>query len=56
MEDWKACAGAMAMGREDRRLRRGWTYEPPTFCEVNQGVAAASAGPARRVALDMVAE
>ena len=19
--------------REDRRLRRGWTYEPPTFCE-----------------------
>jgi len=21
------------MWREERRLRRGWTYEPPTFCE-----------------------
>jgi len=21
------------LSREDRRLRRGWTYEPPTFCE-----------------------
>ena len=21
--------------REDRRLRRGWTYEPPTFYETN---------------------
>ncbi len=21
------------MAREERRLRRGWTYEPPTFCE-----------------------
>ena len=21
------------MKREDRRLRRGWTYEPPTLCE-----------------------
>ncbi len=21
------------MRREERRLRRGWTYEPPTFCE-----------------------
>ncbi len=25
-------AGFM-MRREERRLRRGWTYEPPTFCE-----------------------
>ncbi len=24
------------LGREDRRLRRGWTYEPPTFYETNQ--------------------
>ena len=32
------------MAREDRRLRRGWTYEPPTFCETNQMVAAGSAG------------
>jgi hypothetical protein len=33
------------MAREDRRLRRGWTYEPQTFCEINQRVAAASASP-----------
>ena len=32
------------MAREERRLREGWTYEPQTFCEVNQMVAAASAG------------
>ncbi len=32
------------MAREDRRLRRGWTYEPPTFCEANQIVAAGSTG------------
>ncbi|MFQ5816966.1 MAG: B12-binding domain-containing radical SAM protein [Terriglobia bacterium] len=25
-----------ALGCEDHRLRRGWTYEPPTFCETNQ--------------------
>ncbi len=27
------------MKREARRLRRGWTYEPPTFCESQRGVA-----------------
>ncbi|MFQ5807801.1 MAG: B12-binding domain-containing radical SAM protein [Phycisphaerae bacterium] len=32
------------MAREDRRLRRGWTYEPPTFCETNQMLAARSTG------------
>ncbi len=32
-----------AMTREDRRLREGLTYEPPTFYEMNQLVAAASA-------------
>ncbi len=32
------------MAREDRRLRQGWTYEPPTFCETNQIVAAGSTG------------
>ncbi|MBI4613054.1 MAG: cobalamin B12-binding domain-containing protein [Planctomycetes bacterium] len=26
-----------ALGREDRRLRNGWTYEPPTFYETNVG-------------------
>jgi radical SAM superfamily enzyme YgiQ (UPF0313 family) len=30
------------MGREDRRLRQGWTYEPPTFYETNQMVTARS--------------
>ena len=29
-----------AMRREDRRLARGWTYEPPTFYEVNEAAAA----------------
>ncbi|MCK9263026.1 MAG: hypothetical protein M0R18_04370, partial [Deltaproteobacteria bacterium] len=24
-----------AMGREQKRLESGWTYEPPTFCEKN---------------------
>jgi radical SAM superfamily enzyme YgiQ (UPF0313 family) len=24
-----------AIGRENRRLQSGWTYEPPTFCEKN---------------------
>jgi len=42
------------MTREDRRLRRGWTYEPQTFCEVSRRVAAASAAQLRRGALDMV--
>ncbi|MEE9534682.1 MAG: cobalamin-dependent protein [Acidimicrobiia bacterium] len=28
------------MQREDRRLRHGWTYEPPTFCETNRMIAA----------------
>ncbi|MFH1748268.1 MAG: B12-binding domain-containing radical SAM protein, partial [Planctomycetota bacterium] len=32
------------MAREDRRLRQGWTYEPPTFCETRQTVAAGSVG------------
>ncbi len=32
------------MGREDRRLRRGWTYEPPTFCETKKAVATGSTG------------
>ena len=32
------------IAREARRLREGWTYEPPTFRETNQRVAAASAG------------
>ena len=31
------------MAREDRRLRQGWTYEPQTFHETNQMVAAGSA-------------
>ncbi len=43
------------MAREDRRLRHGWTYEPPTFCEVIQGAAAAGAGQLRQGLLDMVA-
>jgi radical SAM superfamily enzyme YgiQ (UPF0313 family) len=30
------------IGREARRLRSGWTYEPPTFCESKQAVAAES--------------
>ncbi|MHC4220586.1 MAG: B12-binding domain-containing radical SAM protein [Planctomycetota bacterium] len=25
----------LMMKREDRRLRRGWTYEPPTLCETS---------------------
>lgn len=29
--------------REDRRLRGGWTYEPPTFYEMNQAAALAVA-------------
>jgi hypothetical protein len=44
------------MTREDRRVRHGWTYEPPPFCEVNQRVAAASTGQLRRGSLDMVAK
>jgi len=27
--------------REEKRLARGWTYEPPTFYEVNDAVAPA---------------
>ena len=23
----------LLMGREERRVRRGWMFEPPTFCE-----------------------
>jgi hypothetical protein len=29
------------LGREDRRLRRGWTYEPPTLCETKDQVRSA---------------
>jgi len=29
------------MAREARRLRQGWTYEPPTFCETNKLATAA---------------
>ena len=32
------------MAREDRRLRQGWTYEPPTFLETNQTAAAKNTG------------
>jgi len=32
------------MAREARRLRRGWTYEPPTFYETRQAVTAATGG------------
>ncbi|MBN2559464.1 MAG: cobalamin-dependent protein [Phycisphaerae bacterium] len=32
------------MAREERRLRHGWTYEPPTFYEVKQRVLAGSTG------------
>jgi hypothetical protein len=31
-----------AMRREERRLRRGWTYEPPTFYEANPAALALS--------------
>ncbi len=48
---WKARAAAALGGpyvlwktlREERRLGRGWTYEPPTFYEVNEFVDAQSA-------------
>ena len=29
-----------AIKREDRRLREGWTYEPPTFYKTNKVAAA----------------
>jgi len=29
----------LALAREARRLRRGWTHEPPTFFEVNEAAA-----------------
>ena len=32
------------MAREDRRLRKGWSYEPQTFCDTNQVAVAASMG------------
>jgi len=32
------------MAREDRRLRRGQTYEPPTLCDTKLAVAVGSAG------------
>jgi hypothetical protein len=34
----------VTMAREDRRLRSGQTYEPPTFCDIKQAVAVGSAG------------
>ena len=45
---WKAVVAARVVGsvafatlwREDRRLRRGATYEPPTFYEANPAAAA----------------
>jgi hypothetical protein len=50
---WKARAAAALAGpyllwklhREQRRLARGWTYEPPTFYETNfeAGLSAADA-------------
>lgn len=37
-----------AMGREQKRLESGWTYEPPTFCEKNsRAMALESPVPAR---------
>ena len=49
---WKSRLAAPIIGRflystlkrENRRLRNGWTYEPPTFREANKVVAAATAG------------
>ncbi len=29
--------------REDRRLRNGWVYEPPTFCDLNEAMRLAPA-------------
>jgi radical SAM superfamily enzyme YgiQ (UPF0313 family) len=45
---WRARASArmlgpillVALAREERRLRKGWTYEPPTFYEVNAAARA----------------
>ena len=34
--------------REARRLQRGWTYEPPTFYEINRVALLAAAGPTRQ--------
>jgi hypothetical protein len=45
---WGAVAGPIlyATSRlEQRRLRRGWTYEPPTFYETNEVAREAKAGP-----------
>jgi hypothetical protein len=39
-----------AMRRENRRLARGWTYEPPTFYEVNEAAAALDLPAWRRAA------
>jgi radical SAM superfamily enzyme YgiQ (UPF0313 family) len=44
------------MGREDHRLRHGWTHEPQTFCDVNQGVAAVTASQLCRGSLETVAK
>ena len=41
---WGATVGPVllaALWLEERRLRRGWTYEPPTFYETNSPVSAA---------------
>jgi hypothetical protein len=45
---WRARAAATLVGpvllatvsREEKRLRRGWTYEPPTFYEINAAAKA----------------
>ena len=42
---WGALVGPVLLTTlwlEQRRLRRGWTYEPPTFYETNKAVSAAS--------------
>jgi hypothetical protein len=31
---------SFTLKREERRLARGWTYEPPTFCETQRAVTA----------------
>jgi radical SAM superfamily enzyme YgiQ (UPF0313 family) len=45
---WGALVGPVllvTLWLEERRLRNGWTYEPPTFYETNEPVSAAGRGP-----------
>jgi radical SAM superfamily enzyme YgiQ (UPF0313 family) len=45
---WGALVGPVllvTLWLEERRLRRGWTYEPPTFYETNEPMSAAGRGP-----------